>query len=48
MPATIGFLVIDSTDPERLAQFWCGPLGVEVSETIGAGQFVVLSPATAA
>jgi predicted enzyme related to lactoylglutathione lyase len=45
MPATVGFLVIDSTDPERLAPFWCGLLGVEVSDTIGDGQFVVLSPA---
>jgi predicted enzyme related to lactoylglutathione lyase len=42
MPASIGFLVIDSADPLRLAPFWCGLLGVEVDATIGDGQFVVL------
>jgi predicted enzyme related to lactoylglutathione lyase len=45
MPASVGYLVIDANDPERLAQFWCGLLAVEVETTIGAGQFVVLSPA---
>jgi predicted enzyme related to lactoylglutathione lyase len=43
MPAAVGYLVIDATDPERLARFWCGLLGVEVETTIGDGQFVVLS-----
>jgi predicted enzyme related to lactoylglutathione lyase len=43
MPASIGFLVIDTTDPLRLAPFWCGLLGVEVDATIGDGQFVVLA-----
>jgi predicted enzyme related to lactoylglutathione lyase len=43
MPASVGFLVVDTTDPERLAPFWCGLLDVEVDATIGDGQFVVLS-----
>ena len=44
MPASVGYLVIDATDPERLAQFWCGLLDVRVDTTLGDGQFVVLSP----
>jgi predicted enzyme related to lactoylglutathione lyase len=43
MPASVGYLVIDATDPVRLAQFWCGLLDVGVETTIGDGQFVVLS-----
>jgi predicted enzyme related to lactoylglutathione lyase len=43
MPASVGYLVIDTTDPQRLAPFWCGLLGVHVDTTIGGGQFVVLS-----
>jgi predicted enzyme related to lactoylglutathione lyase len=43
MPASVGYLVIDSTDPQRLAPFWCGLLNVQVDTTIGDGQFVVLS-----
>ena len=43
MPASMGFLVIDTTDPQRLAPFWCGLLDVAVDSTIGDGQFVVLS-----
>jgi predicted enzyme related to lactoylglutathione lyase len=38
-----GFLVIDTTDPGRLAPFWCALLDVEVEAVIGDGQFVVLS-----
>ena len=45
MPASVGFLVMDATDPERLAQFWCGLLDVSVDATIGDGQFMVLSAA---
>jgi predicted enzyme related to lactoylglutathione lyase len=41
----VGYLVIDATDPERLAQFWCGLLDVRVDTTLGDGQFVVLSAA---
>jgi predicted enzyme related to lactoylglutathione lyase len=44
VPAKIGFLVIDTVDPSRLAPFWCGLLAVEVSSTLNGGQFVVLSP----
>ena len=45
MPASVGYLVIDATDPERLARFWCGLLDVGVETAIGDGQFVVLSAA---
>ena len=45
MPASVGYLVIDANDPERLARFWCGLLDVGVEATIGNGQFVVLSAA---
>jgi predicted enzyme related to lactoylglutathione lyase len=44
MQASVGYLVIDATDPERLTTFWCAMLGVEVDSTVGDGQFVVLSP----
>ena len=44
MPASVGYLVIDTTDPARLAPFWCGLLGVEVGTTIGDGQFMLLTP----
>jgi len=44
MLATVGYLVMDSTDPPALATFWCGLLGVEVETTIGDGEFLVLSP----
>ena len=43
MPATIGYLVIDSTNPQQLLPFWCGLLGVQVDATIGEGQYVILS-----
>ncbi len=45
MPASVGYLVIDTADPQRLAPFWCALLEVSVAETIGDGQFVVLSRA---
>jgi predicted enzyme related to lactoylglutathione lyase len=45
MPASVGYLVIDSTDPQRLARFWCALLDVRVDTTIGEGQFIVLSAA---
>lgn len=44
MPAKVGYLVIDTADPERLAPFWCGLLAVSVDMTIGDGEFLVLSP----
>ncbi len=43
MPASVGYLVIDTTDAQRLAPFWCALLDVTVDTTIGEGQFVVLS-----
>jgi predicted enzyme related to lactoylglutathione lyase len=45
MPASVGYLVIDTADPQRLAPFWCALLEVSVAEMIGDGQFVVLSRA---
>jgi hypothetical protein len=44
MPGKIGFLVIDTVDPSRLAPFWCALLAVEVISTLNDGQYVVLSP----
>ncbi len=44
MPAKVGYLVIDSTEPDKLAAFWCNLLSVSVAETIGDGDFLVLSP----
>jgi len=44
MAAKVGYLVIDTVDPERLAPFWCDLLGVSVDMTIGEGEFLVLSP----
>jgi predicted enzyme related to lactoylglutathione lyase len=44
MSAKIGYLVIDSIDPSRLAPFWCGLLGVSVDTTIGEGEFLLLTP----
>jgi predicted enzyme related to lactoylglutathione lyase len=44
MQASVGYLVIDATDPQRLTTFWCAMLDVEVDSTVGDGQFVVLSP----
>jgi len=45
MPASVGYLVIDTADPLRLAPFWCALLDVSVAESIGDGQFVVLTQA---
>ena len=44
MPASVGFLVIDSADPERLTPFWCALLGVELDSTFADGQYLILSP----
>src|SRR5450755_230720 len=43
MPASVGYLVIDTTDPSLLVPFWCGLLDVQVDTTIGDGQFVLLT-----
>jgi predicted enzyme related to lactoylglutathione lyase len=47
MPASVGYLVVDSTDPQRPAPFCCELLGVEVDSSIGEGQFLVRSLADA-
>lgn len=44
MQASVGYLVIDAIDPERLTRFWSAMLDVEVDSSIGDGQFIVLSP----
>ena len=44
MPAKVGYLAIDTIDPNGLAPFWCGLLGVHVDTTIGDGDFLILSP----
>jgi len=44
VPASVGYLVIDSQSPERIIPFWCGLLDVQVAETIGEDEFVVLTP----
>jgi predicted enzyme related to lactoylglutathione lyase len=44
MPAYVGYVVIDTTDPERLVPFWCSLLGVDVEWRAGDGQYVVLGP----
>jgi predicted enzyme related to lactoylglutathione lyase len=43
MPASVGFIVIDSVSPDELARFWCALLDVQVDGNIGEGQFIVLS-----
>ena len=43
MPASVGYLVIDTTGPSLLVPFWCGLLDVQVGTTIGDGQFVLLT-----
>ena len=44
MPAKVGYLAIDTVDPNALSTFWCGLLGVEVGTTIGDGDFLLLAP----
>jgi predicted enzyme related to lactoylglutathione lyase len=44
MAAKVGYLAIDSVDPNLLAPFWCGLLGVEVDTTIGENEFLLLTP----
>jgi predicted enzyme related to lactoylglutathione lyase len=42
MAAHAAYVVLDSVDPDRLAPFWCGLLGVGVSARLAEGQYVVL------
>ena len=44
MPARVRYLAIDSTDPNGLAPFWCGLLGVDIDTEIGDGELLLLSP----
>ena len=44
MAAKVGYLAIDTVDPNELALFWCGLLGVRVDTTVGDGDFLILSP----
>ena len=44
MAAKVGYVAIDTVDPNSLAPFWCGLLGVQVDTTIGEGEFLILSP----
>jgi predicted enzyme related to lactoylglutathione lyase len=43
VPASVGFVVIDSIDPAQLATFWCALLEVEVDMILADGQFIVLT-----
>ena len=43
MATAVGYLVIDTTDPAKLAPFWGTLLNVQVADSLGDGQFVVLS-----
>src|SRR5690349_11836590 len=44
MPASVGYLVIDTVDPGPLITFWCGLLAVEVQANIEDGEYVLLTP----
>ena len=44
MAAKVGYVVIDTVDPDSVAAFWCDLLGVGVDTAIGDGEFLVLSP----
>ncbi len=42
LPGSLGHLVVDCADPDRLAAFWCEMLGVEVQSRWN--QYVILAP----
>ncbi len=44
MSAKVGFVATDTVDPNGLAPFWCGLLGVQVDTVIGDGDFLILTP----
>jgi len=46
VPASVGYLVIDTVSPERLIPFWCSLLGVEVDARVGDDDYVILTPTT--
>lgn len=41
----ISHVIIDSTDPDRIAPFWCGLLDTEVETRLDGGRFVFLRAA---
>ena len=45
MPAHPAYIVLDTVDPDALAEFWCELLGVGVSARLADGQYVVLDAA---
>ena len=45
---TIGFIVMDTQDPEVIAPFWCEVLGTEEDVRVGGDQFVLLKAAAGA
>jgi predicted enzyme related to lactoylglutathione lyase len=47
MSAKVGYLAIDTVDPNALPPFWCGLLGDEVDTTIGEDEFLLLTPTEA-
>jgi predicted enzyme related to lactoylglutathione lyase len=47
MPAKVGYLAMDTVDPQSLAPFWSALLGVEVDIVIGDGDFLILTPTDA-
>jgi len=44
MGASVGYVVIDSQDPDRLSAFWSHLLGAEIGGAIGGGQYVLVGP----
>jgi predicted enzyme related to lactoylglutathione lyase len=45
VPAKVGYLIIDTADPDRVVPFWCSLLDVTVQTTFLDGGFVILTPA---
>lgn len=39
---SIGYIVMDTQDPDRIAPFWCGILGTEEESRVGGDQYVLL------
>ena len=44
MPAKVGFVAIDTVDPNGLAPFWSALLGVQVESELGEGDYLLLAP----
>ncbi len=43
-PAKVGFVAIDTVDPNGLAPFWSALLGVQVDSELGEGDYLLLAP----